>query len=146
MFLASILLLASAQQPAPSTPAIASGTFDVTVAPQAGAEGPIGVLALAKTYQGDLSAKADGRMLGGGAPDGGTASYVALEQVTGTLRGRKGSFMLQHSGWMHAGKQVMTVAIAPGSGTGGLAGIGGTMTITIEGKMHRYQLRYTLPE
>ncbi len=124
----------------------AKGSFDVSAKPNAGIEGPVGVLALTKVYHGDLEASATGQMLGSGDPAGGTASYVALEQVTGTLDGRKGSFTLQHIGSMGYGKQDMNAVIAPGSGTGDLKGIGGRLEIIIEGGKHRYVLHYTLPK
>lgn len=123
----------------------ASGNFDVSVKPNSTVTGPVGVLSLDKTYHGDLEATATGQMLGTGDTSGkGAASYVALEQVTGTLAGKTGGFVLQHSGWMTPGKQVMTVTIAPGSGTGELSGINGTLDIVIEGGKHDYVLHYSL--
>jgi hypothetical protein len=68
-----------------------------------------------------------------------------MEQVTGTLNGRSGSFMLQHSGTMDAGAQALTVQVVPSSGTGELAGISGQMTIIIEGKKHSYVMEYRVP-
>ncbi|NYT40103.1 DUF3224 domain-containing protein [Sphingomonas sp. R-74633] len=124
----------------------AKGSFDVSVKPNASVEGPVGVLALTKTYHGDLEATATGQMLGYGDPGGGNAAYVALEQVTGMLAGRKGSFALQHNGSMSGGKPEMNVVIAPGSGTDELKGIAGRLEILIEGGKHNYVLHYTLPE
>lgn len=76
----------------------------------------------------------------------GSAGYVAMERVTGTLDGRRGSFVLQHSGTMSHGAFDLKVSIVPDSGTGKLAGIAGTMNIQIapDGK-HSYELDYTLP-
>lgn len=117
------------------------GSFDVTAKPNAGIAGPVGVLTLTKTYHGDLEASATGQMLGFGDPAGGAAAYMAIEQVTGTLAGHKGSFALRHSGSMADGKQEMSVTIAPGSGTGDLKGISGRLDIIVEAGV----LHYTLP-
>jgi hypothetical protein len=87
-----------------------------------------------------------GEMFSGGDPKAGTAGYVAIEMVTGTLAGKHGSFALQHSATMDASGPKMTVIVVPGSGTGELKGIAGTFTIWIEGGQHLYDLDYTLPE
>ena len=71
--------------------------------------------------------------------------YVAIEQVAGTLAGRTGSFILQHTGVMNRGAQALVINVIPDSGTGELAGISGTMQIEIVGKAHSYVLEYTLP-
>ena len=130
------------------TPMTARGTFDVAITPLAPADSTpsaIGQLSLNKQYHGDLDATAQGIMLAGGNPGAGSAGYVAMEQVTGTLQGRAGSFMLQHNGTMDAGAQALTVQVVPGSGTGELAGISGQMTIIIEGKKHSYEMEYRVP-
>ena len=144
MFMPAFFLAASLLVTQPSPPRTAIGMFDVAVTPNPTVSGQVGLLALGKTYHGDFEGSGAGQMLGAGDPGAGTASYVALEQVTGTLAGRHGAFMLQHSGSMHDGRQVMNVRIAPGSGTGELLGISGTMEIVIEGGVHRYTLRYQL--
>jgi len=105
----------------------------------------IGRFSLDKQYHGDLEATAKGEMLASGNPASGAAGYVAMEHVTGTLQGRKGSFALQQSGTMNAGKVEMKVEIVPGSGAGELEGIAGTLTITIAAGKHSYALEYTLP-
>jgi hypothetical protein len=83
-------------------------------------------------------------MLGFQAGDKSGAGYVALELVTGTLDGRQGSFVLQHSGTMEGSAMSLSVTVVPGSGTGQLAGLAGTFTIIIEGKQHSYEFDYTL--
>ena len=75
----------------------------------------------------------------------GTAGYVAIEVVTGTLQGKHGSFALQHSATMDQNGSKMTVLVVPGSGTGELKGIAGTFTIQIDKGQHSYDLDYTLP-
>jgi hypothetical protein len=129
----------------------AAGAFDAKTTPlpaddvTGGAGANIGRYALDKQYHGDLEATAKGEMLGAGDPSKGTAGYVAMERVTGTLHGRSGSFALQHSGTMEQGKFQLTVTVVPGSGTGGFAGIAGTMTIVITNGKHSYTFDYTLP-
>jgi hypothetical protein len=85
-------------------------------------------------------------MLSGGMPEKGSAGYVAMERVTGTLHGRAGSFALQHSGTMSAGAHQLSVIVVPGSGTGALTDISGTMQIIIASGKHSYEFDYSLPD
>ena len=127
----------------------AVGTFDVKTIPQspedqAGGDA-IGRLWLDKQFHGELEAKSLGTMLGARTPVQGSAGYVAMEKVTGTLKGQPGSFVLQHYGVMTRGAMEQTVTIVPDSGTDQLTGIAGKMTIIIENGAHNYRLDYTLP-
>ncbi len=125
----------------------ARGTFDVKVIPQAAddsAGGPFSRLFLDKQFHGDLEATSKGQMLGAGTAVEGSAGYVALELVSGTLNGRRGTFILQHTGSMSKGVPAMTVAVVPDSGTDQLTGLAGRMTIIIAGGKHSYELEYTL--
>ena len=130
-------------------PQVAQGSFEVKTAPlppdDATAATSIGRYSLDKVYRGDLEAASAGEMLGAGNPANGTAGYVAIEHVTGTLHGKNGSFALQHFGSMHEGEFDLNVRVVPGSGSGDLEGIGGTLTIIISGGKHAYTLEYTLP-
>jgi hypothetical protein len=106
----------------------AKGTFDVKVIPQpadAAAGGPFSRLFLDKQFHGDLEATSKGQMLGAGTAVEGSAGYVALELVNGTLSGRRGSFILQHNGTMKKGVPSMIVTVVPDSGTDQLAGLAG---------------------
>jgi hypothetical protein len=127
----------------------ASGSFDVKGSPlpsdDATGGAAIGRNALDKQFHGDLDAISKGLMLSAGDPKSGTAGYVAIEHVTGTLHGRSGSFALQHFGTMSGGKYDLKVIVVPGSATGDLAGLEGTMTIVIAGGKHSYEFDYTLP-
>ena len=77
----------------------------------------------------------------------GSGAYVAIERVTGTLAGRKGSFALVHSGTMRRGGEFsMIIRVVPDSGTDELTGLSGSMEIVIEGGNHFYKLDYVLPE
>jgi len=84
-------------------------------------------------------------MLGYQSDDKSKGGYVAIEQITGTLDGKKGSFALQHHGTMDGSDYVMNVYVVPGSGTGELAGIAGKLTIIMEKGAHSYDFEYTLP-
>ena len=126
----------------------AEGTFDVKTIPlspdDATADTSISRFALDKQYHGDLEAASKGEMLGAGNPAAGTAGYVAIEQVTGTLAGKSGSFALQHYGNMSQGKFELNVKVVPGSSTGELTGIAGAMTIIVADGKHSYTLDYSL--
>jgi hypothetical protein len=125
----------------------AAGTFDVKLAPQAtdDAEGtPLGRLTIDKRFHGALDATSKGEMLSAGTPVKGSAGYVAIERVTGTLDGRRGSFVLQHSGTMTRGAPQLVITVVPDSGTGELTGLAGTMTIDVSDGKHAYVLEYTL--
>ena len=126
---------------------IARGTFDVKVTPQPpddSAGGPFGRLFLDKQFHGELNATSKGQMLGAQTAVKGSAAYVALEMVTGTLHEKRGTFILQHKGTMGQGAYVMDVTVVPDSGTDELAGLAGTMKIVIEDGKHSYELEYTL--
>jgi hypothetical protein len=127
----------------------AKGAFDVKVVPVATAEHTggttLGRFSLDKVFHGDLEATSAGEMLTAGTAVKGSAGYVAIERVEGTLAGRKGTFVLQHLGSMSAGGQNLTISVVPDSGTGELQGLAGTVAIEIEGKAHFYRFDYTLP-
>ena len=126
----------------------AAGTFEVKLAPQpladAQADPLLGRLAIDKQFSGDLQGTSKGEMLSARTAIENSAGYVAIERVTGTLGGKKGSFVLQHSGTMTRGEQRLEITVVPDSGTGELAGLTGNMTIKIEGKKHYYELTYSI--
>lgn len=127
----------------------ANGTFDVKVIPQGEADkaegSTLGRMSLDKQYHGDLDATAKGEMLTAGTDVKGSAGYVAIERVSGTLHGRSGSFVLQHTGTMNRGALQLSITVVPDSGTGQLAGLAGKLAIVIENGKHSYQFDYTLP-
>ena len=126
----------------------AAGTFDVKLAPQALADSPadplLGRFTIDKQFQGDLVGTSRGEMLSARTATENSAGYVAIERVTGTLGGKKGSFVLQHSGTMTRGTQQLVITVVPDSGTGELTGLAGTMTIRIEDKKHFYEFMYSI--
>lgn len=123
----------------------ASGEFEVKLTPTGSADAAVGTLAISKSFHGDLVATSIGQMLAVGTAVDGSAGYVAMERVTGTLGGKQGSFALQHSGTMNRGAPSLSVTVVPDSGTGDLTGISGAMTISVEGGRHGYSFRYALP-
>jgi len=98
-----------------------------------------------KQFHGDLEATSKGQMLAFSTEVKGSAGYVAMEQVNGTLRGRNGTFVLQHSGTMTRGAPQLIVTVVPDSGTGELTGLTGKMNIIIADGKHSYEFDYTLP-
>jgi hypothetical protein len=126
---------------------IARGTFEVKMTPQPtddGAGGGFDRLFGDKQFHGELEGVSKGQMLAANTMVEGSGAYVALELVTGKLKGKRGSFILQHRGTMRAGVYKMDVTVVPDSGTDELAGIAGAMTIIIEGGKHSYKFEYTL--
>ncbi len=124
----------------------AAGTFTVKIVPltPAPAEG-LGRFSIDKEIHGDLEATTKGEMFSGGDPKAGSAGYVAIEVVTGTLDGRKGSFALQQMATMSPAGMKMEVVVVPGSGTGELKGISGTFKIIVAEGKHSYEMEYELP-
>ena len=140
----------TAASPSKETPMTqhATGPFDVKVTHQDdnSSDPLLARMMLDKQYHGDLEGTGQGQMLTAGTNVKGSGAYVAIEKVTGTLKGRNGTFVLQHSGTMTQNKPQLIITIVPDSGTGQLAGISGKMTIIIasDGK-HSYELEYSLP-
>jgi hypothetical protein len=125
----------------------ATGTFTVKARPPQPREADAFVrLELDKTFAGGLEATSVVEMLASNAGDQPSGGYVALERVRGTLDGRPGTFVLQHSGTMSPGAMHIDVLVTPGSGTGALSGLTGRLTIRREGTVHHYDLAYDLPE
>src|SRR5271165_7038034 len=125
----------------------ATGPFDVKVTPQDDKSGDaaLGRMTIDKQYRGDLEGTGKGQMLTAGTEVKGSGAYVAIEKVAGTLKGRAGSFALQHSGTMTQGAPHLTITVVPDSGTGQLKGIAGKMGINIADGKHSYDFEYTLP-
>jgi len=128
---------------------VARGTFVVKLTPQGGedkyAGSTLGRLSIEKELHGDLEGTSRGEMLTALTEVKGSAGYVAIERVGGTLHGRKGTFVLQHTGTMTRGAQQLNVTVVPDSGTDQLSGIAGAMKIVIADGKHSYELEYTIP-
>ena len=126
----------------------ASGTFEVKMTSPTSdanaAAAAIGRFSLDKKFHGDLEGTSKGEMLAVSSTIPGSAGYVAMEQVTGTLKGRTGTFALQHSGIMNRGATQLSVTVVPDSGTGELVGLSGKMDIKITDGKHFYEFDFVL--
>jgi hypothetical protein len=144
-FCLGVSSLAFQKEKKPPMTAHASGTFDVKVTPQGTDEkDAVGRFSLDKQFHGDLSGTSKGVMLAISTAVSGSAGYVAMEQVSGTLNGRTGTFALQHTGTMTRGAPQLTVTVVPDSGTGELAGLSGKMDIKIADGKHFYEFDYSI--
>jgi hypothetical protein len=128
---------------------VARGEFVVQLAPlpfEGQPEGSkIGRMSIDKSITGDLVATTKGQMLSAMTEVRGSAGYVAIERVEGTLKGKKGTFVLQHTGTMARGSPSLSVTVVPDSGTGELMGLAGEFRIIIADGKHSYEFKYTLP-
>lgn len=128
----------------------ATGSFEVKLSPEAmsavAKESGVGRMSIDKTFSGSLTATSKGEMLAYRSSIQGSAGYVAMETVSGTLDGRKGSFVFQHSSTMTRGTPTQSITVVPDSGTDELAGLSGSLTISIEQGQHFYEFDYALAE
>lgn len=126
----------------------ASGTFEVTLKSQTlfhpDASPLLGRMTIDKQFHGDLTATSQGEMLSARTSINNSAGYVAIEHVAGTLHGRKGTFVLQHSSLMTRGEPQQNITVVPDSGTDELVGLSGTMVITNNEGKHSYEFDYGL--
>lgn len=154
----SFSIAATAQTNSPSPNAVqkgaevtthAKGPFEVKLNPQTPdgnfEDATMGRMTIDKQFHGDLEATSKGQMLSAMTDVKGSAGYVAMERVTGTLHGRSGSFVLQHSATMTRGVPQLSVTVVPDSGTGQLVGLAGKMDLIITDGKHSYDFEYTLP-
>ena len=129
----------------------ASGTFEVKVKPLPNDEKveglTVGRMSIDKVFKGDLEGTSKGEMSTAEVTVQGSGGYVAIERVSGTLKGRSGTFVLLHQGTMKRGGDFkLSIVVVPDSGTGQLAGLTGTMAIVIQDGKHSYAFDHTLPE
>jgi hypothetical protein len=126
----------------------ASGTFEVKLTPQVSddKDAPVGRMSIDKQFHGDIEGTSKGEMLTGMTSVKGSAGYVAIEKVVGTLKGRHGTFILQHTGTMDRGAPQLSITVVPDSGTDELTGLTGKMTIRIDNGKHSYDFEYALTE
>jgi hypothetical protein len=157
----ALLVAAGAAAPVrsdtPATPTTAGatmkharGSFEVSLKPldpyNQAPDAEMGRRAIDKQFHGELEAVSQGEMLSAGTPTKGSAGYVAIERVSGSLNGRSGSFTLQHNATMTRGTPYLNIIVVPDSGTGHLTGISGTMNIIIADGKHSYDFEYSLPD
>lgn len=150
ILLVSLLVPAAVAAQEAKVSKVAKGEFTVAMKPLelegVDASAKLGRMSIDKRITGDLVATTQGQMLTSMTDTQGSAVYVAIERITGTLDGREGSFVLHHRGVMDRGQPNLSVAVVPDSGTGGLAGISGDFRIILEGGKHAYEFEYSLPE
>ena len=131
-----------------SRPMIVTGTFETTMHPEAPYDDhdgvSIGRVRIDKRFTGPLEGTGEVNMIAARTPIAGSAGYVAIERIEGTLVGKRGAFVVQHAGLMTRGTPSLSVQIIPDSGTGELTGIAGSMKITNEGGKHTYEIDYEL--
>ena len=126
-----------------------SGTFEVSIKPMdtyaKGIDGVnLGRMSIDKVFKGELSADSQGEMLNVMTPTPGSAGYVAMEQVRGTLSGKQGTFVLQHYGLKSDDNSELKLEVVPDSAIGALQGLTGQMSIRIDGGQHHYEFEYSL--
>jgi hypothetical protein len=128
----------------------ATGTFDVKINSlipyNSSADAKLARMSIDKQFRGDLEATSQGEMLSAGTDIKGSAGYVAIERVTGTLNGRVGGFVLQHNATMTRGAPYLNIIVVPDSGSEELVGLSGTMQIIIEKGKHSYDFQYSIPD
>lgn len=126
----------------------ATGEFIVSLQPlepftKGSAQIRLDRMSIVKTFSGDLVAKSQGEMLSVRTNNEGSAGYVAIEHVEGTLQGKTGTFVLQHFGIINRGQQRLILEVVPDSGTGQLERLSGSMIIKIENGKHFYEFDYS---
>jgi len=127
----------------------ATGTFAPDLKPldpyAGGSDGAkIGRMSINKTFTGDITGSSIGEMVSVHTPVKGSAGYVAIEQVSGSIGDKPGTFVLQHFGIMAGGNDRLILEVVPDSGTGELVGLSGTMTIDMTDGGHSYAFNYSL--
>ena len=128
----------------------ATGTFSVKIGPlsqyNTSQDAKLARMSIDKQFNGDLVGTSQGEMLSAGTDIKGSAGYVAIERVTGTLNDRSGSFVLQHNATMTRGAPYLNIVVVPDSGTGEFAGLTGTMHIAIDKGNHSYEFEYNFAD
>ncbi len=125
----------------------AKGTFEVKLAPLTSESDPaLGRMSIDKQFHGDLEGASKGEMTSFMSSVKGSAGYVAMEKVTATLKGKKGTFVLQHNATMTRGTPALNIIVVPDSGTDQLVGLTGKLDILITDGKHSYEFNYALPE
>ena len=124
------------------------GEFDVKRSPEAPCDLGDGVQAghfrFDKRFHGELDAVSVVHMLAAMTQTEGSGAYVAIERIVGTLEGRSGAFLTQHSGVMDRGAPSLSLTLVPDSGTAELEGLRGSMKIDIVDGKHFYTFDYAL--
>lgn len=126
-----------------------TGLFSVTMKPldayaEPSAGTTLGRMSIDKTFSGPLTGTSQGEMLSAMTPVKGSAGYVAIEKVSGTLEGKTGTFVLQHFGIMAGTESRLVLEVVPDSGTDALTGLSGKMAINNDNGQHSYVFEYSV--
>lgn len=121
----------------------ANGTFEVDLAPQEDVGSPAGRMLIKKSYQGDMTGSGTGQMISK-RTEKGTAVYYAIEEFSGSIKGKSGGFTLVHNGHMSKESRSLEVNILEGSGSGELQEISGSMLIIQDASGHSFELKFEL--
>lgn len=128
--------------------AILRGSFDVTTDGEPPFHEQDGIMinhnVVRKTFTGAVTGTSEAQMIAVRTSDPGSAAYVAIEHFTGTVDGKEGTFVMQHHGIVAHGEPELSVVVVPGTGTGELTGISGTLTIDNADGDHSYTFDYEL--
>lgn len=136
---------AATQPTATAEPRLCTAEFVMDIVPGTADLDGTGRFDFTKLWTGGMTGTSHGFMLSAGDPATGNAGYVALETFDGSLDGRRGTLTLQQFGTMSEGVSVHHYEIVPGSGTGRLLGITGTLELTVTDGGHQVGVRYTVP-
>jgi hypothetical protein len=126
----------------------ASGTFELTSRTESPYDELDGGIKLthasgAQTFGGDIDGDGAVHWLMLYRPDK-SARFVGLQRISGSVAGRRGSFVLAAEGDHEAGSSRIRWTVVTGSGTGDLAGIAGTGSMTAPGGAKgTYELQYS---
>jgi hypothetical protein len=111
---------------------------------------PVGHAHIVKELAGDLQGRSTTQFSYAFDQSSGVGTYVAMEAFEGSLGGREGTMAFAHSATTDGQSPERLnelMVIAPGSGSGALAGIAGTGRMVIdEDGTHHVELDYELPE
>jgi len=121
----------------------ANGTFEIDLTPQEDSGYPAGRMLIKKNYLGDMSGTGTGQMISK-RMENGIAVYYAVEEFSGSVKGKSGHFTLVHKGYMNKESQSLEVTILEGSGGGELQNISGSMKIIQGENGHSYELTFEL--
>jgi hypothetical protein len=92
------------------------------------------------TYTGDIEGVSKLQYLMSYVGDGTCGTFVGFEQITGTFSGKKGSFVVQHTGTFDAEKVDSSIVIVSNSATDELKGLRGTGAYHLQGHHESYPL------
>ncbi len=117
-----------------STSTFTTSDFDVTdYAPDVTTALPTGHLRMRKTYAGAVAGRSVTQFTSAFDQATGVGTYVAMESFEGTVDGREGAFNFVHAASTSGSDRTNEFGfIVPGSGTGELVGIEGTVRLHVD--------------